>query len=320
LLAQRSWKPLLLGAVAVGILAPATAAHAAPSAAQLQKQIQAESTKLEKIVEQYNKIGEQLKASQATAKLLRGRLGPLRAQVDSADDRVNAFAAAAYKGATLAEFSAVVSAPDTYTVVQRLVTIGQIAQVQNQDLTALLDRQATEDVQLTRLNALIADQQVKYKLLAQQKKTINAGITKLLAMRAKLYGTSSASPGYSGPRPAAPYVAGKAGLAVKFAYAQLGKPYKYAASGPGSYDCSGLTMASWKAAGIALPHNAEMQWNAVSHISRGSLQPGDLVFYSGLGHVAIYVGGNQVIHAPEPGEVVELASVNMMTPYGFGRP
>jgi cell wall-associated NlpC family hydrolase len=79
-------------------------------------------------------------------------------------------------------------------------------------------------------------------------------------------------------------------------------------------------MAAWAAAGVSLPHNAAEQWGVVSHISRGALQPGDLVFYLGLGHVAIYVGNNQVIHAPQAGEDVKLASVDMLTPYGYGRP
>jgi peptidoglycan DL-endopeptidase CwlO len=114
-------------------------------------------------------------------------------------------------------------------------------------------------------------------------------------------------------------VSGNAGVAVRYAYGAIGKPYAWAAEGPDSYDCSGLTLASWRAAGKSLPHNAAMQWDVVSHISRSSLRPGDLVFYSGLGHVAIYVGNSQVIHAPTFGETVRLASVDMMTPYGYGR-
>jgi cell wall-associated NlpC family hydrolase len=70
---------------------------------------------------------------------------------------------------------------------------------------------------------------------------------------------------------------------------------------------------------VSLTHNAAEQWNEVVHIARSALAPGDLVFYDGLGHVAIYVGNNQVIHAPTQGDVVRIASVDMSPPYGYGR-
>jgi len=314
---RQLWKPLLVGVVAVGVLAPATAASAAPSAAQLEQQIQAQSAHFEEIVEQYNRTGEELKATQAAITAMRHRLAPLQAKVDIAGARVNQLAVEAYKGASLAEFSAVFSAPDTYTVVQRLVTIGQISQLEGQQMAAMVDTKAVQDAQLAKLHALEVNQTNKRTELGDQKKTINAQLSKLYALRAKLYGSTST---YSGAGTPAPYVAGKAGKAVTFAYAQLGKPYAWSAAGPGSYDCSGLTMSAWRAAGVSLSHNAAMQWDEVAHESRGALQPGDLVFYSGLGHVAIYVGGGQVIHAPQAGDVVRLASVDMMTPYGYGRP
>jgi cell wall-associated NlpC family hydrolase len=318
------WKPLLVGVVAVGVLAPGTAAAAAPSAGQLAQQIQAQSAQFEKIVEQYNRIGEELKATQAAIGALRKRLGPVQAQLDSATDRVDRIAAEAYKGGTLAEFSAVVGAPDTSTVVQRLVTISQLSAYENRQVTAAIDARAVQTAQLARLNALLTDQQRKHATLADQKKKINAQLGTLYALRAKLYGSATTYTGSgrvtSGAGTPAPYVPGRAGVAVKFAYAQLGKPYRWAAAGPSSYDCSGLTMAAWKTAGVSLPHNAAMQWGVVSHLTRGALQPGDLVFYSGLGHVAIYVGGGRIIHSPQPGEVVSLASIDIMTPYGYGRP
>ena len=117
-----------------------------------------------------------------------------------------------------------------------------------------------------------------------------------------------------------PEVSGAAGVAVRFAYAAIGTPYVWAGSGPNGYDCSGLTQAAWRAAGRSLPHNAAMQWNALPHIGRAALSPGDLVFYSGLGHVGIYVGNGQIIHAPHAGDHVRLASVDVMPPYGYARP
>lgn len=109
----------------------------------------------------------------------------------------------------------------------------------------------------------------------------------------------------------------RAQAAIAFAKSQLGKPYSYGASGPGSYDCSGLTGAAWKAAGVSLPRTSRAQAGAGTSVSLSNLQPGDLVFYySPISHVALYVGGGQVIHAPSSGKSVSYAPVS----YGSMKP
>lgn len=116
--------------------------------------------------------------------------------------------------------------------------------------------------------------------------------------------------GATGPSSTPPPAAKSgASAAVAYAYAQLGKPYAWGAAGPGSFDCSGLTMMAWRAGGVGLPHNAAAQYSAVRHIPMSALQPGDLVFQVGLGHVGIYVGGGKVIHAPHTGDVVRVAAL-----------
>ncbi|MGH3546071.1 MAG: C40 family peptidase, partial [Mycobacteriales bacterium] len=93
---------------------------------------------------------------------------------------------------------------------------------------------------------------------------------------------------------------GNAAAAVKFALAQQGKSYMHGTAGPGSYDCSGLTMAAWRAAGVSLPHSAKLQYGRVKKVSRSQMQPGDLIFYgSPIHHVAMYIGNGKVVHASE---------------------
>ena len=94
----------------------------------------------------------------------------------------------------------------------------------------------------------------------------------------------------------------------------------WGAAGPNTFDCSGLTMMAWKAAGVSLSHNAAQQWQKFRHISRSQLAPGDLVFYNGLGHVGIYIGNNQIIHAPNSRTVVKVAPIDIDSLYGYGRP
>jgi cell wall-associated NlpC family hydrolase len=99
----------------------------------------------------------------------------------------------------------------------------------------------------------------------------------------------------------------QADKAVEFVYDQLGCEYTYGATGPCSvgFDCSGLVMSAWASAGITIPRDTYEQWAALPHISVNDIEPGDLLYYDGIGHVAMYVGGGYMIDAPHTGAVVE---------------
>jgi cell wall-associated NlpC family hydrolase len=101
---------------------------------------------------------------------------------------------------------------------------------------------------------------------------------------------------------------GRARIAVAYALAQVGDRYVAAASGPSAFDCSGLTMAAWRQAGVSLPHLSYAQWDVTRRVSRSELRPGDLVFYFGGGahHVSMYVGGGMMVSASNPRDGVEL--------------
>jgi cell wall-associated NlpC family hydrolase len=102
----------------------------------------------------------------------------------------------------------------------------------------------------------------------------------------------------------------KADKALAFARTQIGKPYVWGATGPGSYDCSGLTQAAWKAAGVTLPRVTTDQVNAGTTVSLADARPGDLVFfYDDVSHVGIYIGNGMMIHAPKPGAYVREESI-----------
>jgi cell wall-associated NlpC family hydrolase len=99
----------------------------------------------------------------------------------------------------------------------------------------------------------------------------------------------------------------KAGKAVSVAKKQIGDPYRWGASGPGSFDCSGLVMYSWRKAGVKLPRITGSQYRAVKKkVSWKNLKPGDLMFFSGFGHVGMYVGHGKMIHSPRSGTRVQI--------------
>jgi cell wall-associated NlpC family hydrolase len=120
-------------------------------------------------------------------------------------------------------------------------------------------------------------------------------------------GPTSASSSDDIPAPPASSVGGRV---VQIAMQYLGHPYQWGAAGPDAFDCSGLVVYVFAQVGISLPHYTGDLWAGGVPVGRGDLQPGDLVFFYGIGHVGIYIGGDQFIHAPHTGDVVKISSLN----------
>ena len=293
----------------------ATAAHAAPSTGEIQKKIDKASDALEDITESYNKMNINLKKTIADEKALADSLVPARAALKVASAQVGTIAASAYMSGQVGTMNVLLSGPSD--LMERMSILEQMSRSRQRDISTYTattqnyaDRQAA-------LKATQAKQAAVAKELAAGKKKIESDLKKLYAMRKAAYGQATESgSSYTGTIPS---VSGSAGVAVRFAFNQVGKPYSYGADGPNSYDCSGLTMAAWNAAGKSLPHNAAAQYSATTRISKSQLKPGDLVFYRSLGHVGLYVGDGMIIDASRAGQPVKHRSMNIMTPYGYGR-
>jgi cell wall-associated NlpC family hydrolase len=118
----------------------------------------------------------------------------------------------------------------------------------------------------------------------------------------------SSSSGNGGGSSASNNASGRARIAVAYALAQVGDRYVAGMSGPSSFDCSGLTLAAWRAAGVSLPHYSYAQYGVTKRVSRSELRPGDLLFYFGSGahHVSMYIGGGMMVSASNPRDGVEI--------------
>lgn len=121
---------------------------------------------------------------------------------------------------------------------------------------------------------------------------------------------------------ASPAPSNRGEIALAFARSQLGKPYKFGAEGPSSYDCSGLTQTSWARAGVAIPRVTTTQYKFGTKVAKADLKLGDLVFFYGPSpsHVGLYAGQGMIIHAPRPGKKVEYTKISYMPYAGARRP
>ncbi len=132
----------------------------------------------------------------------------------------------------------------------------------------------------------------------------------------------AAPPATSPPAPVSNYPAAGASAALAYARAQLGKPYQWGGTGPNSFDCSGLVMMAWRYAGVYLPRVAQDQYYATQRIPLADVRPGDLIFFgtpSNVFHVGMYIGGGEMIDAPETGQDVSIQSIYWSSLLGAGR-
>lgn len=298
----------------------ASAAHASPSTSELTKQIDKESQQLEVVVESYDAMNISLKKTQDQEKKLEASLAPAKAALAAASAQVDTIAATSYQQGRIGPMSALLDG-NRDELMSKMSFLDQIQLTNQRDIDNYTETTQTYAERQAALKTTRAKQQAQVTALAARRTTIEAQITSLKAKRTAAYGTpvETGVKGAAGPPPA---ISGAAGEAVDYAYAAANRAAGYGIDqdGPDLYDCSGLTMAAWRAAGYSLPHNAAAQWGVVAHISRSALKAGDLVFYNNLGHVGIYVGSNQIIDAPTYGKPVAVRSINRGMPiYGYGR-
>jgi cell wall-associated NlpC family hydrolase len=142
---------------------------------------------------------------------------------------------------------------------------------------------------------------------AQQRRLASAAQSRLAGQDGSVNGVGVAAATAEGTIVAPPNThGGVVGIAMRY----LGVPYRWGGASPSGFDCSGLVMYAFSQIGISLPHSTYALWNVGVPVSRDQLQAGDLVFFSGLGHMGIYIGGGQFIHAPHTGDVVKISSLS----------
>ncbi|MGW0118173.1 NlpC/P60 family protein [Streptomyces sp. NPDC003327] len=327
--------------------------HADPrlTAAQVRAKVDRLYEEAEVATERYNGAKEKADEARAAFDRLRDEAARRTERLNTARAGLGKIAAAQYRSGGLdpAVQLALTSAPEEYleraalaekagdrqaaaiaSVRRELAAIGQLRSESADRLATLrgheadLRRQKTAVLgKLTEARTLLArltaEERARYEAAVEAR---NGSGGPSASTASTTSGPGTASGGSSGARAdrssggeRAPVTAptSRAEQAISFARAQLGKPYVWGATGPSGYDCSGLTQAAWRAAGVSLPRTTYTQINAGQRVSRSQLAPGDLVFfYSGISHVGLYIGGGRMIHAPRPGAPIRIAPIDEM--------
>ncbi|MFC0507312.1 C40 family peptidase [Micromonospora costi] len=305
----------LVAAAAVGAGMLAAPAHAAPSVDEIEAQIDKQWEQLEPTIEQYNKVRAQLKVNRKKSADLQKKIEPLALQSELAMTRVGDLASRYYMDGPSQEIGALLVSAKPDTLTEQLTILDRLARQERKEVEGVLKVRAKYDAEKQKLDALIVTQTKQQNDLAAKKKKIDAEIKRLEKSLPVTTVKTAACPTVNG------VVSEAARTAIKTACAQVGDPYVWGATGPNSFDCSGLTQYAYKAAGISLTHFTGAQWNEGKAIPRSEARPGDLVFFfSDLHHVGLYLGNDQMVHAPRAGKPVQVASINYMPVAGFRRP
>ncbi|MFJ1599385.1 NlpC/P60 family protein [Streptomyces sp. NPDC088261] len=340
----------LAGAATATAGAAAGSAHAEPrlTVAQVKSKVDRLYEQAEAATEKYN--GAKEKADDA-----RDALDALRDEATRRTERLNtsraalgSIATAQYRAGGLTPTVQLALSSDPDTFLQAAALAERTAAHQASTVTRIRKELAAIAELRTRADDRLVDLKARQNEVAAQKATVQKRLTAaedlldtLTAQERARYAEQEAAGDQgrqasygaartdgaparadrSASRPATKAPSSRAAAAVAFAYAAIGKPYVWGATGPGSFDCSGLTRAAWAAAGVSLPRTTYTQINAGQRVPRSQLAPGDLVFfYSGISHVGIYVGDGKMIHAPRTGTNVRIAPIDQMPFAGATRP
>lgn len=316
----------------IGILFAPSQAYATPddstaassSLDEVQKQVVDMQHQLEVVTEQYNDAKILLDQQKVSTQKADAAYVDAQAKVDTVKKRITSLAVNAYKGTPLAGLTTLMSSASPQEVLDRLNTLDQISAHNNAEIAALVAVQQQASAAKGTADAAQSAAQKTTDDMATKKTDIESKLPVLKAKVASLTPPQQAAVvTASGGQQAAPAdtpistaeVVGApsaaAAQAVQSALSRVGMPYVWAAAGPGSFDCSGLTMWSYAQAGIGLPHSSSAQRGAGPSVSLSALMPGDLVFMPG--HVGMYIGGGQVVHAPTSGQNVKVVSLGSMS-------
>jgi peptidoglycan DL-endopeptidase CwlO len=300
---------------------PSTASEAVKQLAELNKQA-------EQLTEEYHLATDQLNARRAELSTAQADISTAKAKADEAKAKeaefrgqVDKLANASFQGVRFTQLSALLVSQSPQDFLDQMSALDLLASDNKAALDSLAavvrETEAAERAAADANNRAVTAEQQAAQLqadVAARKNDMDQRIALVKQKYNQLTGADRAVLRGGGTTTfAAPPASGVAGEAMRIALQQQGKPYVWAAEGPNSFDCSGLVYYSYQRLGITLPRSSRSMSTVGAPVPRSAIQPGDLLFfYSPVSHVGISVGGTQMVHAPQSGDVVKVADWSHM--------
>ncbi|MEV0351568.1 NlpC/P60 family protein [Nonomuraea sp. NPDC050680] len=265
----------------------------------------------DKVVEQYNQATETYAKAKKKYDALNAEVGRKSVQADALRRDLAAVAVSNYQFGEFAGWQRFTVEGTPETTLSDMAALDQMAQIRAAKLLAY--EATTKDLRGQRDEAktVLAEADDARDKVRGQKTEVEKLVAAQTKILRKLGAFQAGDPNSTGIKYTGP-ASGNARIALQFAFAQVGKPYQWGGTGPNSFDCSGLTQAAWRTAGVELTRTTYTQWSwgASRRVSLDELQPGDLLFSKGLGHMGMYAGNGKMVHAPQTGDVVKVVDLD----------
>ena len=321
---SRTRVTVLTATAAAAVALTSQAAHAEPKPTK--KEVKAEVDKLyeeaEVATEKYNGAKERQAELEKQVDDLRDKVARGQDELNQLRNGLGSMATAQYRTGGIDPSVQLMLSSDPDNYLDRASTLDQLSTKQAGSLRKIAEKQRMLAQQRAEAAGKLEDLEGTRKALGEKKDEIQGKLAKARNLlntltakeRASLMGAGSSNVNLGSDVPESQ----RAGAALNAAKTKIGSPYVWGATGPSSFDCSGLTQWAYSQAGVQLDRTSQAQANNGSRVSQGQLKPGDLVlFYSDLHHIGLYAGNGQILHAPKPGAAVRYESINNM-PFMFG--
>jgi cell wall-associated NlpC family hydrolase len=325
----------LAGGTAVGAAPAAPDAALAAKARALQAKLDAQNAEVERLAERLNATDDRRHRLQQRLARLQARQHAAQRELDTAQRQLDEQVRATYMNGPQWLLGELVGGANPPDAMRRIPMEKAALEARAAVVTQVRIRKAEVDTLNERLGTQLAEANLVHRRQAEERRQVQQLVAQLQATLDRIdqqlagYLEAEQVRSEAARRAAwAGYMSGVGSVqswlqagpvaraAVRWALAQLGDPYRWGATGPDTFDCSGLTSSAYRAAGVSIPRVSRAQWGAGPHVQLANLLPGDLVFFADnpldpatIHHVGMYIGNGLMVHAPHSGDVVRVASV-----------